>query len=154
MIAVTESGLYTLALRAHGATTPGTVQHHFRRWVTSEVLPQIRATGAYVAPGVGGERRVSVTRLRTPSIRRSVTSEKIVEASGLFRRATVIRLHPGTRLRTYVVIATADAAIVASCKRGSDGLDDHQAIVIPPKNHDGAVASHGSNNPLDVELRR
>ena len=51
LIAVTESGLYTLALQAHGATTSGTVQHRFRRWATSEVLLQIRATGAYVAPG-------------------------------------------------------------------------------------------------------
>lgn len=47
---ISESGLYALVLRSNGATTPGTVQHRFRKWVTAEVLPSIRKTGAYVAP--------------------------------------------------------------------------------------------------------
>lgn len=45
--AVNESGLYTLILRSRSATTPGTIQHRFRKWVTSEVLPAIRKTGSY-----------------------------------------------------------------------------------------------------------
>jgi prophage antirepressor-like protein len=44
---VSESGYYTLILRSRAATTPGTVQHRFRRWVTAEVLPQLRKTGSY-----------------------------------------------------------------------------------------------------------
>lgn len=44
---VSEGGLYTLILRSRKATTPGTVQHRFRKWVTSEVLPAIRKTGGY-----------------------------------------------------------------------------------------------------------
>lgn len=47
MRAINESGLYTLILRSRGATTPGTLPHRFRKWVTSEVLPAIRKTGAY-----------------------------------------------------------------------------------------------------------
>lgn len=47
MIVVSEGGLYTLILRSRLATTPGTVQHRFRKWVTGEVLPSIRKTGAY-----------------------------------------------------------------------------------------------------------
>lgn len=46
---VSESGLYTLILRCRDATTPGTLPHRFRRWVTSEVLPAIRRTGRYSA---------------------------------------------------------------------------------------------------------
>lgn len=46
-IIVSEGGLYTLILRSRQATTPGTMQHRFRKWVTSEVLPSIRKTGAY-----------------------------------------------------------------------------------------------------------
>lgn len=46
-IVVSEGGLYTLILRSRKATTPGTVQHRFRKWVTSEVLPSIRKTGGY-----------------------------------------------------------------------------------------------------------
>lgn len=47
---INEGGLYTLVLRCRGATTPGTVQHRFRKWVTAEVLPSIRKTGGYGVP--------------------------------------------------------------------------------------------------------
>lgn len=44
---VSEGGLYTLILRSRLATTAGTIQHRFRKWVTNEVLPSIRKTGSY-----------------------------------------------------------------------------------------------------------
>lgn len=47
VLIVSESGLYILILRSRNATTPGTVQHRFRKWVTAEVLPSIRKTGSY-----------------------------------------------------------------------------------------------------------
>lgn len=43
MTIINESGLYSLVLRSK---LPGAKK--FRRWVTSEVLPQIRKTGGYV----------------------------------------------------------------------------------------------------------
>jgi prophage antirepressor-like protein len=45
---VSEPGLYTLILRCRDAVTPGTIPYRFRKWVTGEVLPQIRQTGRYV----------------------------------------------------------------------------------------------------------
>lgn len=47
---ISESGLYTLILRCRDAVTPGTTPHRFRKWVTSDVLPQIRKTGKYAYP--------------------------------------------------------------------------------------------------------
>lgn len=47
---INESGLYTLILRSRKAMQKGTVQHKFRKWVTSEVLPSIRKTGTYTVP--------------------------------------------------------------------------------------------------------
>lgn len=47
LLTISESGLYTLILRSRQATTPGSVQHRFRKWVTAEVLPAIRKTGRY-----------------------------------------------------------------------------------------------------------
>lgn len=44
---INESGLYVLILRSRKAIQKGTVQHKFRKWVTAEVLPQIRKTGHY-----------------------------------------------------------------------------------------------------------
>lgn len=43
MIIINESGLYSLALRSKLPNAKA-----FRRWVTSEVLPQIRKTGGYI----------------------------------------------------------------------------------------------------------
>ncbi len=45
MIAVNESGLYTLIIRSHKPQAKP-----FRKWVTSEVLPTIRKTGGYIHP--------------------------------------------------------------------------------------------------------
>ncbi|MFK5041649.1 BRO family protein [Glaesserella parasuis] len=46
---VSESGMYTLILRCRDAVKKGSVPHRFRKWVTAEVLPQIRKTGRYQA---------------------------------------------------------------------------------------------------------
>lgn len=45
---INESDLYTLILRCRDAVTPGTIPYRFRKWVTGEVIPQIRQTGRYV----------------------------------------------------------------------------------------------------------
>ncbi|MGQ9444614.1 BRO-N domain-containing protein [[Pasteurella] aerogenes] len=47
MSLVSESGMYTLILRCRDAVKKGSVPHRFRKWVTAEVLPQIRKTGKY-----------------------------------------------------------------------------------------------------------
>ncbi|MDP0162952.1 Bro-N domain-containing protein [Glaesserella parasuis] len=44
---ISESGMYTLILRCRDAVKKGSVPHRFRKWVTAEVLPQIRKTGQY-----------------------------------------------------------------------------------------------------------
>ncbi|MFU2113632.1 Bro-N domain-containing protein [[Pasteurella] aerogenes] len=47
MSLVSESGMYTLILRCRDAVKKGSIPHRFRKWVTAEVLPQIRKTGKY-----------------------------------------------------------------------------------------------------------
>lgn len=54
---ISESGMYTLVLRCRDAVKPGTLPHRFRKWVTSEVLPQIRKTGSYQATSVPAKRQ-------------------------------------------------------------------------------------------------
>jgi prophage antirepressor-like protein len=46
---VSESGLYELVFRSSKPEAK-----RFRKWVTSEVLPQIRKTGGYVSPSAAG----------------------------------------------------------------------------------------------------
>ena len=45
---VSESGLYALVLASRKPEA-----HEFKRWVTHEVLPQIRKTGGYIPTRVG-----------------------------------------------------------------------------------------------------
>lgn len=45
VLIVNESGLYALVMRSRKAEAKA-----FRRWITHEVLPQIRKTGAYASP--------------------------------------------------------------------------------------------------------
>lgn len=47
MTIINESGLYSLILQSKLPDA-----RKFKRWVTSEVLPSIRKTGAYASPGV------------------------------------------------------------------------------------------------------
>lgn len=44
---VNESGLYTLILRCDEAIRKGSDAHAFRKWVTAEVLPELRKQGRY-----------------------------------------------------------------------------------------------------------
>lgn len=48
LLIINESGLYTLILRCRDAVKQGTTAWLFRKWVTSEVLPEIRKTGGYL----------------------------------------------------------------------------------------------------------
>ena len=47
LLMVSESGLYTLILRSRQAVSKGSPAHKFRRWVTGELLPQIRHEGRF-----------------------------------------------------------------------------------------------------------
>lgn len=47
---ISEAGLYSLILRSRKPEAKA-----FKRWVTHEVLPSIRKTGAYLSPGMNNE---------------------------------------------------------------------------------------------------
>ena len=57
MSIVSEAGLYSLVLRSRKPEAKT-----FKRWVTHEVLPSIRKTGAYVAPNLSMEQISAVAR--------------------------------------------------------------------------------------------
>jgi prophage antirepressor-like protein len=48
---VSESGMHALVLRSRDAMKAGTKAHRFRKWVTDELIPQVRRTGSYQMPG-------------------------------------------------------------------------------------------------------
>lgn len=88
MAVMNESGLYTTILRSQGAMTPGAPAHTFRKWVTAEVLPAIRQTGSYSAPGASGGASVDAKLDRVLDLMEQTLRaiHKVIEA-----------VHPGTR---------------------------------------------------------
>ena len=58
MIIVNESGLYTLIMRSNKPEA-----RSFRKWVTSEVLPSIRATGQYAMPQLVENRLAAMEKM-------------------------------------------------------------------------------------------
>lgn len=74
---INESGLYTLILRCRDAVTPGTIPYRFRKWVTSEVLPQIRRTGRYVREELSpADKAQKVVASFMPAILEAMKSEE------------------------------------------------------------------------------
>ena len=94
MSVVNESGLYNLVL---GSRKPEAKR--FKRWITHEVLPSIRKTGSYVAPG-------SVAALPAPTQDRVHAILMIGEAvakvpgvkAGIAMAATLTCIHDNTGL--------------------------------------------------------
>jgi len=75
MLTINESGLYTLILRSNKPEAKS-----FRKWVTSEVLPSIRKTGAYAVPAETG------TRGAVPAVAGTVESLIVRAVCALERR--------------------------------------------------------------------
>lgn len=63
VIFINESGLYSLVLSSKLPSAK-----RFKRWVTSEVLPQIRKTGSYATPKLTGEELMAKALIEAKSI--------------------------------------------------------------------------------------
>lgn len=79
---VSEPGLYTLILRCRDATKKGSIPYRFRKWVTGEVLPQIRQTGRYVREELSpADKAQKVVASFMPAILEAMKSEDKQEYS-------------------------------------------------------------------------
>lgn len=82
---VSEGGLYSIVLRTRAATTPGTLEHRFRKWVTGVLLPSVRR-GAPAVDSVE-KRLIALERRaeRKPSLdfSETVTASTVVEMAGI-----------------------------------------------------------------------
>lgn len=73
VIFINESGLYSLVL---SSKLPSAKK--FKRWVTSEVLPQIRKTGSYATPQLTGEELMAKALIEAKSVLER-QNEQIIE---------------------------------------------------------------------------
>ena len=91
MIVISESGLYTLIIRSNKPQAKP-----FRKWVTSQVLPAIRKTGCYVAPGAPG----AIPKTLTPVAKEFETALRAAKAAGLYGNKAIIRANLAARMIT------------------------------------------------------
>ena len=72
---ISEAGLYSLILRSRKPEAKA-----FKRWVTHEVLPSIRKTGAYLSPGMSNEQiKALVTTLEEEVYRRIQAENRLAK---------------------------------------------------------------------------
>lgn len=90
---INESGLYTLILRCRDAVTPGTIPYRFRKWVTGEVLPQIRRTGSYIKNSLQQEERIKMVADQVAN----ATASAVMQAMKIENKTYSAPLKPGYR---------------------------------------------------------
>lgn len=88
---INESGLYTLILRCRDAITPGTIPYRFRKWVTGEVLPQIRQTGSYIKNSLPQEDRIKMVADQVAT----ATASAVMQAMQIEQKNYSAPLKPG-----------------------------------------------------------
>lgn len=88
---ISESGLYTLILRCRDAVTPGTIPYRFRKWVTGEVLPQIRRTGSYIKNTLPQEDRIKMVADQVAN----ATASAVMQAMQIEQKNYSAPLKPG-----------------------------------------------------------
>ena len=67
---ISEAGLYSLILRSRKPEAKA-----FKRWVTHEVLPSIRKTGAYFSPGMSNEQVIALVATLEEEMYRRIQAE-------------------------------------------------------------------------------
>lgn len=90
---INESGLYTLILRCRDAVSPGTIPYRFRKWVTGEVLPQIRRTGSYIKNSLQQEERIKMVADQVAN----ATASAVMQAMKIENKTYNAPLKPGYR---------------------------------------------------------
>lgn len=100
---VSESGMYTLILRCREAVKKGSLPHRFRKWVTAEVLPQIRKTGNYTKPVE-----------QEPTFTHTLTSEELRDLAWLWFEASKMSETMNTLYQPLTAIGSNLAPMVYS----------------------------------------
>lgn len=100
---VSESGMYTLILRCREAVKKGSLPHRFRKWVTAEVLPQIRKTGNYTKPVE-----------QEPTFTHTLTSEELRDLAWLWFEASKMAETMNTLYQPLTAIGSNLAPMVYS----------------------------------------
>lgn len=140
---VNEAGLYSLVL---GSRKPEA--HEFKRWVTHEVLPQIRKTGGYI-PTTDADDDMTILAKAVMIGQRTMEAQKrrIAEQSEHIKA-----LEPKARFADAVAASDGTCLIGELAKMlRQNGLDIGQNRLFEILRQDGYLGKNGSNRNVPTQ---
>lgn len=140
---VNEAGLYVLVL---GSRKPEA--HEFKRWVTHEVLPQIRKTGGYI-PTTDVDDDMTILAKAVMIGQRTMEAQKQRIAE---QQTRIVELEPKARFADAVAVSDGTCLIGELAKMlRQNGLDIGQNRLFEILRQDGYLGKTGSNRNVPTQ---
>lgn len=140
---VSESGLYALVLASRKPEA-----HEFKRWVTHEVLPQIRRTGGYI-PTTDVDDDMTILAKAVMIGQRTMEAQKQRIAE---QQTRIVELEPKARFADAVAASDGTCLIGELAKMlRQNGLDIGQNRLFEILRQDGYLGKAGSNRNVPTQ---
>lgn len=140
---VNEAGLYVLVL---GSRKPKA--HEFKRWVTHEVLPQIRKTGGYI-PATDADDDMTILAKAVMIGQRTMEAQKRKIAS---QQSRIVELEPKARFADAVAASDGTCLVGELAKMlRQNGMDIGQNRLFRLLQADGYLGKSGSNRNVPTQ---
>ena len=142
-VIVSESGLYALVLASRKPEA-----HEFKRWVTHEVLPQIRKTGGYI-PTTDADDDMTILAKAVMIGQRTMEEQKRRIAA---QQSRIVELEPKARFADAVAASDGTCLIGELAKMlRQNGLDIGQNRLFEILRQDGYLGRTGSNRNVPTQ---
>lgn len=142
-VIVSESGLYALVLASRKPEA-----HEFKRWVTHEVLPQIRRTGGYI-PTTDADDDMTILAKAVMIGQRTMEAQKRKIAE---QQTRIVKLEPKARFADAVAASDGTCLIGELAKMlRQNGLDIGQNRLFEILRQDGYLGKIGSNRNVPTQ---
>ena len=140
---VSESGLYALALASRKPEA-----HEFKRWVTHEVLPQIRRTGGYI-PTSDADDDMTILAKAVMIGKRTMEAQKRKIAE---QQSRIVELEPKARFADAVAASDGTCLVGELAKMlRQNGMDIGQNRLFRLLQADGYLGKSGSNRNVPTQ---
>lgn len=140
---ISEPGLYKLIMRSRKPEAK-----EFQRWVTHEVLPQIRKTGGYI-PATDADDDMTILAKAVMIGQRTMEAQKRKIAS---QQSRIVELEPKARF-TDAVAASDGTCLVGELAKmlRQNGMDIGQNRLFRLLQADGYLGKYGSNRNVPTQ---
>ena len=140
---VSESGLYALVLASRKPEA-----HEFKRWVTHEVLPQIRRTGGYI-PTSDADDDMTILAKAVMIGKRTMEAQKRKIAA---QQSRIVELEPKARFADAVAASDGTCLVGELAKMlRQNGMDIGQNRLFRLLQADGYLGKSGSNRNVPTQ---